>query len=195
MYKCILCKDELFNNYREMLCDNCRRDIASYLRLETIDKKYYKVYVLFFYEGEIKKLVRSFKFHDNTYLAKVFAIYLARAILEEGINCSHISYIPMHLKKKAIRGYDQSELLARETAKITQIPFIRVVDRRVKTRSLYDLNRRERETELKGAFSLITNASNILIIDDIYTTGSTISEVSKTLEESNIENYNFLVLA
>ncbi len=194
MYKCILCKDELFNNYREMLCDSCRRDIASYLRLETIDKKAYKVYVLFFYEGEIKKLVRSFKFHDNTYLAKVFAIYLARAIIEEGINCSHISYIPMHLKKKAIRGYDQSELLARETAKITEIPFIRVVDRRVKTRSLYELNRREREAELKGAFSLITNASNTLIIDDIYTTGSTISEVSKTLKKSNIKNYNFLVL-
>ncbi len=195
MYKCILCKKELFKNYSEMLCDNCRTTIASYLRLEVIHKEKYRIYIIFFYEGEIKKLIRRFKFSEGTYLAKVFSIYLARAIIEAKLHCKNISYIPMYAKKKDVRGFDQSELLAKETSKRTGLEFQRIVTRGKRTKSLYRLNREERKKELLDAFKLNAFVDDVIIIDDIYTTGSTIHEVSKTLEGNNIRNYNFLVLA
>ncbi len=195
MYKCILCHNELFKNYSEMLCDQCRDTIASYLRLEVIKKEQYNIYIIFFYEGDIKKLIRRYKFHESTYLAKVFSVYLSRAILEAKLNFKHISYIPMYAKKKKVRGYDQSELLARETSKRTGLQFRSIVTRKKRTKSLYRLNRAERKKELIDAFTLNDLVDDVIIIDDIYTTGSTIHEVSKTLEESGIKKYNFLVLA
>ncbi len=165
MYKCVLCKSELFNNYDEMICDNCKVNIASYLRLELIDRGNYKIYVLFFYEGDIKKLIRCFKFHEGTYLAKVFSIYLSRAIREEGIPCETISYIPMHSKKKAIRGFDQAELLARQSAIIMNVNFSKILIRKKRTKSLYNLDKEARKIELRDAFILVNKTDNLLIIE------------------------------
>ncbi len=195
MYRCILCKKELFSNFKTALCKDCHKTLLSYLRLEIINKYNYKIYILFFYEGEIKKLIRLFKFHDNTYIAKIFSIFLIKAIKDAKISFNYISYVPMYKIKKIIRGYDQSQLLAKFIATELNIKCIDLISRKKNTKSLYKLNKKERAEELKDAFILKNNKNNILIIDDIYTTGTTINEISKTLEKNNIKNYNFLVLA
>lgn len=93
--------------------------------------------------------------------------------------------VPVHKSKMSVRGYNQSELISKRLSKLTNIPTLSdVVLRKKKTPPLKDLSLFERQNNLKKAFIIGRNdvkLKTIVIIDDIYTTGSTIDEISRTL--------------
>lgn len=106
-------------------------------------------------------------------------------------NCKidYIVSVPMHLSKLRKRGYNQSFLLANDLAKITGIDFIKDLLIKVKnTKRQVGLNISKRKTNLKDSFSVkdkykdIIRGKNILIIDDVFTTGSTINECARILK-------------
>ena len=106
--------------------------------------------------------------------------------------------VPMHWQKKWKRGYNQSELLAKKIAKRTGI---QMEDAWVycckKTKAQKLLGRKERERNLKGCFALKQEKKrfrSVLIVDDIYTTGSTIDELAGLLKTVGVEQVYFVVL-
>ncbi len=107
--------------------------------------------------------------------------------------------VPMYSGKERQRGYNQAELLAKALGQELNIPVYDRILRRVKnTKPLKLLNPEERLNNLKKAFILVENGvklNTIIIIDDIYTTGSTINTISKLFAEHGVENVYFVTLA
>lgn len=98
--------------------------------------------------------------------------------------------VPMFRRKKRIRGYNQAEVLSRELSRLWNIPTLDNLVIRVKnTRPMKEIDGTERQNNLKKAFKLGKNdvkLNTIIIIDDIYTTGSTADAVARICHEAGI---------
>ena len=107
--------------------------------------------------------------------------------------------VPLHKRKKKKRGYNQAELIARELSKYWKVPVVTdLVVRTKNTRPMKEIVGTDRQNNLKKAFKLGANdvkLNTIIIIDDIYTTGSTIDAVSKICREAGITNIYFLTVS
>lgn len=106
--------------------------------------------------------------------------------------------VPVHPARKRQRGYNQAELIARELSRCSGIPLNTQLIRRTKrTRPLKSLSYLERQNNLKKAFKMWKNdvkLSTIVIIDDIYTTGSTIDAMAQVLQAAGIRRIYFMTL-
>ena len=107
--------------------------------------------------------------------------------------------VPIHASRKRKRGYNQAELLAAELSKHSGIPVnSNLILRKKKTKPQKDLTIQERQNNLKKAFKICQNdvkLSTIVIIDDIYTTGSTVDDMAKLLMTSGIQKVYYVALA
>ena len=106
--------------------------------------------------------------------------------------------VPLHAKRLKKRGFNQSLLLCEELARQLKIPILPdLVIRCADTRPMKDLNVRERQNNLKKAFKIGQNdvkLKTILIVDDIYTTGTTTDEISKLLLKAGADKTYVLTL-
>lgn len=107
--------------------------------------------------------------------------------------------VPLHPKRYMKRGYNQAFLLAKVIGKHTGIPvYDKLVRRQKETRPLKMLNPTERQNNLKNAFHIAQNDVKlkvVLVIDDIYTTGSTIDAVAAELKKAGAQKVYFITLA
>lgn len=107
--------------------------------------------------------------------------------------------VPIHQSKRRARGYNQAEVLAGELGRLTGIPVETELIKRVrKTAPMKDLSASERQNNLKRAFKICRNdvkLSTIVIIDDIYTTGSTIDAMSYELRRAGVKHIYFIALS
>ncbi len=105
---------------------------------------------------------------------------------------------PMHSRKRRQRGYNQSELLAREIGRLTGIPVETGLLRVTRIiRSQKELGRRERLQNLRGSVAArepFPRYSSVLLVDDVYTTGSTLDEISRVLRTQGVRSVYFVVL-
>ena len=106
--------------------------------------------------------------------------------------------VPIHPSRKRRRGYNQAELIARELSGLSGIPVNTALMERIKkTRPLKNLSHEERQNNLKRAFKIRQNdvkLNTIVIIDDIYTTGSTIDSMARVLHGAGITEVYFVAL-
>ena len=108
--------------------------------------------------------------------------------------------IPLYKKKLKERGFNQSEEIAKELSKIFKIPvFNNVLIKTRQTLSQAKLNKEEREKNIKGTFSCqqkeIINGKKILLVDDVFTTGSTMEEGAITLKSAGAKQVWGIVIA
>ena len=141
-----------------------------------------------------------FKYSNRREYARFFAeraaFYYADWI--RYIGAEAILPVPMYEPKRRRRGYNQAEIFAKELAKLVDVPFVRDGVRRIKnTRPQKLLGDEERKNNLKKAFQaaeFIVKYKKILIVDDIYTTGSTVEAVAGELRRCGVEQVFFLTL-
>jgi ComF family protein len=103
----------------------------------------------------------------------------------------------MYRKKEKRRGYNQAAVFARQLSQKTGIPVAKAVSRIRDTRPQKELNDTERKNNLKNAFQngkIIVKYNKILLVDDIYTTGSTADAVSEVLLAAGAEEIYFLCI-
>lgn len=107
--------------------------------------------------------------------------------------------VPLHAKKEKERGFNQTELIFRDFLAGENIALVRVLERIRPTQPMYQLTAAERAANLKGAFALMKDADvrgkNILLLDDILTTGSTLYECARILKKAGAAKIYVLVLA
>jgi len=124
-----------------------------------------------------------------------------RAYQEEDAlhNCDVITPVPLYFTRKKERGYNQSELLARCLSKKSAIPYCRLLKRTRHTASQTLLSKSEREHNLDGAFAIRRNKSvhgmHILLIDDVFTTGTTANQIAILLKEQGAKSVNIFTAA
>lgn len=179
----------------ELLCEECLARI-NYLEPSAF------VHAVGVYEGPLKKAIWRFKFDNKPELAAPLGKLMAR-YLEQHLNTKELDLfipVPLHEKKKRQRGYNQAELLSLELTKALDLPTISgLLFRTRETHHQFDLPRAERYHNVKDAFQVkgaaLLVGKKVLLVDDIYTTGSTIAECTRALKEAGAEKIHVLTLS
>lgn len=156
---------------------------------------------LWLHKHPVSKAIYRFKYNNKRSWGEVFAKELYENYKEQikSWEIEEIIPIPLHPSKKRMRGYNQAEILAMKLSEYTGIPCQRNVLYRIqKTTAQKQLGREERGRNLKYAFGvskLWHPVNNVLLIDDIYTTGATIESSARLLKKAGALNIYFLTLS
>ena len=195
------------------ICPKCNRELKKQAEVNILQKeeieenikkeKYFEeLMYIFKYEGQVRKLILDYKFNEKSYLYKTFVNFLLKneKIFENIKKYDKIIPVPISKKRNKERGYNQSMLIAEEIANKTNLELVN--NCLIKTKNIIEqskLNKEDRQQNIQGVYSLqnerlITN-KKILLVDDIYTTGSTVNECCKILQQANPKTIGVLVLA
>jgi len=190
--RCLICR----KTGDEALCPNC---ISKIKRIPCQNDEARSVGV---YEGVLRTAIKKLKFKSKKKLARPLAFLLVE-YLNNWAPSETIDYIvsvPLSKKRLRSRGFNQVDLLADVVSGELNIPFASDLLLRTKeTKPQFELKREERFKNLKGAFEVSNTGNvkgkNILLLDDILTTGSTVSECAKVLKEAGASKICVLTLA
>ncbi len=181
--RCPFCGGDM--RAKDVLCEGCRRKIGKVSRTYTL-KGGEKLSVLspLRYEGDFKAAMHRYKFGGKRELAKTFSSLMAE-IAPEG-PFDFIAFVPLRSKDLRARGFDQSELLAKELGKLLKLPLYPCLRKIRETAVQHTLSREERRKNLIGAFSAddSVKGKTVLLVDDIVTTGSTLCAAAEALYKS-----------
>lgn len=206
---CPACKEKL-TYILEPCCSKCGRQVIHAEQEYCYDCKkrnhHYKSGIaLFAYDAYMQHSIIKFKYHHQ----KEFAVFYAEEIIKHlgrkilKISPDVLIPVPIHSRKRNQRGYNQAEILAKEIGRRISIPVLsELLIRKKNTIPQKSLTNKERIKNLEGAFCwnrrfLQINKkipSRVLLIDDIYTTGSTMEACTKVLLERGIKEVFFLSL-
>lgn len=187
---CKKCGKPLENQRREY-CSDCARKQHYFSQGKAV----------FVYQGEIRQSMYCFKYSNKREYAAYYAKEAAR-IYGGWIRRKQIEAIvpvPMYRWKEKGRGYNQAAVFAAALGERMQLPVEKRMVKRIRnTTPQKELNDVERKANLKKAFQLVPDIvkyKKILIVDDIYTTGSTIDAVAEVLLQAGVEEIYFLCIS
>ncbi len=156
---------------------------------------------IWLHKGPVRWSIYHFKYKNKRVFGEYYATEWKRLYghkLQEW-EIDVIIPVPLHATRRRKRGYNQAEVLAQELGKRCKIPVnSHAVARVAKTRAQKTLNHKERRKNLQGAFRVTRyweREKNVLLIDDIYTTGSTINSLAKELIEQGAHKVYFLTIS
>lgn len=185
--KCVICRRILARGEKE-ICADCLEALPNFEgaapQVDCADD----VAVTFFYENDLRESFLRYKFSGRDFYGKIYGRWMAGRVLETlGRDFDVVSWVPVSRKRLRRRGYDQSELLARAIADklaLAVYPALQKHAERGPQSHLHDAA--QRKENASGAFSLAPGADvsgkKILLIDDIVTTGATLSECCRVLK-------------
>ena len=156
---------------------------------------------LWVHREPVSGAVYRFKYKNKRSWGRIFAEELAETYGEQirRWEIDEIIPIPLHASKKRKRGFNQAEVIARELSRLTGIPCRTGALLRIrKTAPQKLVGGREREENLRGAFAVDRRwrpQKNILLTDDIYTTGATVERAAKMLKKAGVQNVYFLTIS
>lgn len=191
--RCKKCSKPIENVEREYCYDCSRREFH-----------FERGYALWVYDNQMKQSISAFKYlgrreYVDFYTDELLKYY--REIIKK-ISPDAFVPVPLHRSKQRKRGFNQAELLANGIGRELKIPVLsQVLCRNKKTLPQKELNDRDRLKNLFQAFSLSPNQKNslinlnkIILVDDIYTTGSTIEACSRVLKRAGVKEVYFISL-
>ena len=186
--KCIICGVEGFLG----ICSKCKSEIKRVHQQEEIMAYGY-------YGGVLKKLILNLKYHKSFIAGKVLADLLCQIIIEKKLSIDCICYVPISKDSLKKRGFNQCSVLAKNISSILDIPVIDCLVKVKETKEQKLLGKEERMKNILDAFEIKHKEKlfkkNILLIDDVYTTGATINECKKNIEKCNINKIYLLTIA
>jgi ComF family protein len=167
----------------EGLCGRCRTgehafDFASSVLLFT---------------DTLREILHHLKYSDRVSLAKPLGRILRDYREGEPFIATRVVPVPLHRSRLRERGFNQAELIARQTG----LPVdTKLLKRRTNTPSQTGLTRSQRQRNLSGAFEVCqTPPEAVLVVDDVYTTGSTMNEIARTLKRAGTRRVEVLTIA
>lgn len=158
------------------------------------------------YKGIVKKLIYNFKYKPFlSDLNKILTELFYESIIQQEIfkkaydSKPTLVPIPLHKKRLRRRGYNHSQILADGLSKKLDLKLVENLERIKDTKSQFGLKLKDRKENLKGAFTLNTKYkiydTNVFLVDDILTTGSTLLEAAKILKKNGVKKVWGLTLA
>lgn len=205
IYICAECKMKI-KKVAEPVCKRCGKPLEherSEYCTDCMGKqhKYRQGKAVFIYEGEITQSMYRFKYGNRREYAAFYAEEAVK-LYEDWIRRRKIEIIvpiPMYAGKKRQRGYNQAEAFAKELGRRLDIPVDGKVVKRVRnTVPQKELNDKQRIHNLKNAFQLVPDVvkyKEILLVDDIYTTGSTMDAVAEVLLAAGVQNIYYICIS
>ncbi|MEG2396709.1 MAG: ComF family protein [Oscillospiraceae bacterium] len=189
------------------ICDDCQKNLPRILppichlcghskedcKCKNKKHEYDAIVAPFYYDKAIKIAIHRFKFGKKLNIGKTLAEDMAQAVLREysELKFDLIAFIPMTKKEEKKRSFNQSEILANELSEIINVPATKVLVKIYETKTQHTLSEKDRKGNVFGVFDISEKADlagmTILLVDDIKTTGTTLSECAKMLNLSGAE--------
>ena len=180
------------------ICKTCYEQIQKYLYKNNSGNIFY----LLQYKDVIRDKMIDFKFNDKSYLYNMFCeIFVKNKNACEFLKSYDIIIpVPIHKKRKKSRGYNQSELIARKISNDFNIPIYTDVLMKHKNNKMQSsLNKNDRIKNIQDVYKVENTdkikEKNVLIIDDIYTTGLTTKECKKVLKQAGAKQIGIMIIA
>lgn len=189
--QCLICSDRLASAQLlrgDGYCANCREQRPEFERAVAYGE----------YREELRGLIHLLKYEGVTPaqapLGRMLAESIARLVPCWGDKKPLLVAVPLHDRRRRARGFNQAELIARSARKHVpqELEFAsRVLVRRRETISQVGLSREERIANVKGAFGVVDArrvlGRTIIIVDDVMTTGTTLSECARVLKQAGAD--------
>ena len=218
--KCILCGDELNVDERNSVCVHCQTS-APFISGHTCvrcdmplneddyanvcfnckqhDYHFTAVKAVFAYKAGVRSCIYRLKYKHQAFLADYLYKFMVTKYATLDWIIDYVIAIPLHPKRLKNRGYNQSQLLAKPFCKDLNLTLLEVMTRVKDTPSQTRLGSRDRAKNMKDSFALTDKSlikdKNILLIDDVYTTGTTIEEATRLLLSAGAKAVYGLTLA
>lgn len=208
---CEACDRSLVGN-EATICTSCRISLPRIhlhgLHQGVIRYKFVNVpevilthsFLLFTKKGKVQRLLHALKYKGNKDVGLMLGFMFGQEMLATGMlpESEIIISVPLHAKKKNLRGYNQSDLLAEGFSNATGIPWSATILERIKhTATQTGKSKIERRENVKGVFVVNEhiNHKNVIIIDDVLTTGATLEECVQTLKQAGCDTFTILTIA
>lgn len=184
--RCLICGERLFTGFAQTLCGECMKERPSFEKASAYGS----------YTDGLRELIHLLKYDHVLPAAKVLGRMLGEAVSdlapEFGDRAPLVVPVPLHANKLKQRGFNQSELVAKAMAKgferkLELAPELLV--RKRETDSQTGLTRQQRIANLRGAFRATSEIAerDILLVDDVFTTGTTVSECARVLRRAGAQ--------
>ena len=153
-----------------------------------------------YYEGRVRDAILRYKFSDAAVYSRIFGEIMAKCIDEMSISCDIITWIPLSRKRLRERGYDQAKLLAERVSEQTGIP-CECTLRKIKNTPAQSgiTDRAQRRKNVSGVYTAVNEEifreKRVLLVDDIVTTSSTLSEAASVLKKAGAAEVIALTVA
>lgn len=199
------CKDcQEIIQYNNVICNHCGRSVINSEQFcnscQGRETYFDKARSVFRYESPIAEMLKGFKYSNKRYLAKVFADICSYLIVKDFADLDFIINVPMHVKDKKKRGYNQTELLCNELVLATGYKFEKgLFTKQKRTVKQVTLSREDRLKNLQDAFVLTDKKAVkdkvVLVVDDCMTTGATVEAISQKLKKAKAKKVYVLTVA
>lgn len=187
--RCSCCGKQLYGDMREY-CEDCKRK----------HHKFVKGLAPFNHTGRIRQVVYQIKYQNKREYLDFFVEEIVKRHKKEIDiwDCDLIIPVPLYKKKQRCRGFNQAEVFAKRLSKKLGIPMNNQALKRVRnTKPQKECNDIERKKNLQNAFKVTDNvvkSKKIIVVDDIYTTGSTIDACSDVLLKAGAGEIYFICM-
>lgn len=189
----------------KVFCSYCETKLTSYRfkpEKHLLTSSDIPVFVWGKYDGHLKRAIALMKYEQKPEIGKLLGKFLASSWIESSMSKRQrkltVVPIPLHDKRLKERGFNQAQVIARSFCQMTGYNLnSRTLVRIRNTKAMFELNPEERVVNLQQAFNLGMKLPKypVLLIDDIYTTGTTIQESIKVLEQNQIEVAGTVIVA
>lgn len=194
--KCVLCKKDIYDD--ENICKMCKDNIKicrDSFQIGNYDHEF-SCYSSAYYSGAMMELIIKLKYKNSFRSGDIIASYMKDTIYNSNIDFDVLTYVPMTKKSLKKRGYNQSEYLARTLGKYVGKPVICCLTKTKDTKDQIGLSREDRWNNIQGSFKVHDNYyiknKDILLIDDVITTGATAFCCSDELLKNGAKKINIL---
>lgn len=147
------------------------------------------------YKGPIRTAIQKVKYKWIYDIEKVLVDLVAKQLWKFDFPQSAILVpVPLHAKRKRWRGFNQSEILAKTLAKKFKVKYGEFLERKIETKTQVGLSREDRKKNIRDAFALrqtphqSVRGKNIILVDDVYTSGATMAECAKVLKKAGAKS-------
>jgi ComF family protein len=149
------------------------------------------------YSFPIDAAIKAFKFDRKLYYGPAFAEVLVSSINILPGDIDAVLPVPLHWRRKAIRGFNQASEIAKPLARLLDVPLVQGVRRRMATPSQSGLAAKDRTRNLRGAFAAKHRIAHthVLIVDDVVTTGATMHALADVLLKNGVAKVSSLAVA
>ncbi len=197
--RCVFCHGLLPPGTGESVCPAC---VSRLPRFPGTGKAEFVEAILspFPYRDDVAASILRYKFGGRDFYAATYARYMAERLRESEVEFELLSWVPLHARRRRQRGYDQAWLLCREVGKLTgaaPTPLLRKI--RNAPPQTRESGAERRRANISGCYALYKGAEvegkRILLVDDVYTTGATLSECARVLLMAGAEEVCALTVA
>ena len=187
---CVHCHQPCWN---KDLCTSCAQNLPWIDHLHIPPPKYVdEVHSLFFFDPPVQQWIHQYKYGGKLFYAKLFSQLMQTQLVPHFL-VETLMAVPIHSSKLQERGYNQSYEISRLLSKSLDIAdHSHGLIRTKKTLSQTGLKAKKRRSNVRNAFACLPNAQieqGVLLIDDVITTGSTVSAIAQTIRKKHPRSF------